>query len=599
MALPEAAGSRTKVGRLEAEGLEPIVVISEGLAREFLNKVSERIPLLEWSIKVPEPKTGTLNFERFPFQPAIYRAMGDAGNREVVVRKATQVGVSAMTIRWAIFEADRNGRTVLYVFPTLGDVHDFSDARVGPMIDQADFLIPRKGEPYNKGLKKIGPGLVYFRGSENKRGLDSVDADCLALDEYDTLNQAHIPDAERRLSGVMSAGLIRRVGVPSLPEFGIAEKYDESDRQKWLVQCESCTVNGEDRETRAALLLPEGEDGTGGWQEIDFWLNVDQESESIVCAWCREPLDVGKGEWASQNPSSSIPGFHVSRLIVPGLRLSTVIKASKATAPAAIEVFYNKDLGLPYASKEARLSADDIKAAQSAGEGILGPNWGLVNAYAGENLVTMGIDVASERAFNVRISEHLDENMKRALWIGEVEDPSELVALAHRYRVWSAAIDAAPEGRLSRAFEQALPGRAWIVRLVARQKEPWTVDDEQRYSQVVRTFAMDAVVEQFRRLNNLLPMEIPDGYVSHMTANVRRVRELPDQRREAMWESTRPDDYAMAELFDLLATELYYRSLLLDDATRSVLTPLDDLMPFERSTVADLEDVEYRPGRVA
>ena len=81
-----------------------------------------------------------------------------------------------------------------------------------------------------------------------------------------------------------------------------------------------------------------------------------------------------------------------------------------------------------------------------------------------------------------------------------------------------------------------------------------------------------------------------------MTSNVRRIRELPDERREAMWEATRPDDYAMAELFDLLATELYYRSLLLDDATRDVLTPLDDLMPFERSTVADAEDIEYSPG---
>lgn len=585
--------------RLASEGLKLQVALSEGVARTFQHADKEKsvhVPFLEWALRVPEPKTGTLDFSRFPFQPEMYREMGDPANREVVVRKATQIGVSAMTVRWALYESDRNARTTLYVFPTLSDVHDFSDARITPMIEGSDYLYGRKGEPQNKGLKRLGSGLCYFRGSENKRGLDSVDADGLALDEYDTLNQAHIPDAERRLSGVMSAGLIRRVGVPSLPEFGIAEKYEESDRRKWLVQCPSCDTNGDDRETKFELLLPRGAEG-GGWQEIDFWANVDQEQARIVCEWCRGPLDVAKGQWAAQNPSSSIPGFHASRLIVPNMRLDTVIKASKATAPAAIEVFYNKDLGLPYASKEARLSADDIKAAQSAGESRLGKGWGMVAGYAGERLVTMGVDVASSRAFNVRISEHLDEDTKRALWIGEVEEPAELVALMHRFRVWSAAIDAAPEGRLSRAFEQAVPGRAWIVRLVGRQTEPWTVNDEQRTSNVVRTFALDAVVEQFRRLNNLLPWELPDGYVAHMMSNVRRVHTLTDGvTKEARWEATRPDDYAMAEVFDLLATELYYRNLLLGDATRDVLTKLDDLMPFERSQVADLEEISYSPG---
>src|ERR1700737_3202521 len=135
-------------------------------------------------------------------------------------------------------EADLYGRTVLYLMPTEKAVFDFADARVTPLFESA-YLGEKRGDPFNKGIRRIGSGLVLFRGSENKRNLDSVDADCLALDEYDTLSQANVPDAERGLSGVTSAGLIRRVGVPSLPEFGIAQRYDESDRRMWLVWC-SC-----------------------------------------------------------------------------------------------------------------------------------------------------------------------------------------------------------------------------------------------------------------------------------------------------------------------------------------------------------------------
>jgi hypothetical protein len=200
------------------------------------------LTLLEFARQVPEPKMGALNFALFPFQPEMYEVLGSRV-RDVVVRKCTQVGISALLVRWALSEADLYSHTVLYVMPTLGDVFDFADGRVTPLFERSEYLWERKGDPFNKGLRRVGNGIVYFRGSENKRGLDSVDADALALDEYDTLNQANVPDAERRLSAVTSAGLIRRVGVPSLPEFGIAEKYDESDRRLWLVRC-SCRYVG-------------------------------------------------------------------------------------------------------------------------------------------------------------------------------------------------------------------------------------------------------------------------------------------------------------------------------------------------------------------
>jgi Phage terminase large subunit (GpA) len=384
----------------------PVVTASVKLNRWVETKVKVAKPkptLLIWALRVPEPKTGTLDFGLFPFQPGIYETFGGP-SRDAVIRKGTQIGMSAMLVRWALSEADMRGRTVMYVMPTLGDVFDFADGRIVPLFEHSPYLWEKRGDPFNKTARRVGAGLCIFRGSENKRGLDSVDADCLALDEYDTLNQSNIPDAERRLSAVTSAGLIRRVGVPSLPEHGISQKYEESDRRMWLVRC-SCGYRGVDRERGDGPVR--APDKRGGWQPVDFWRNVLRPKDGpayIGCAGCGKPLDVAKGTWVAQQPDGSMPGFHVSRLLVPTIRLDEIIASSEKKAPFEIEVFYNKDLGLPFVSKEARLSPDDIKACQTH------MIFSMVGAYCGPGLVTMGIDVASERALNVRISEHLTDD---------------------------------------------------------------------------------------------------------------------------------------------------------------------------------------------
>lgn len=51
----------------------------------------------------------------------------------------------------------------------------------------------------------------------------------------------------------------------------------------------------------------------------------------------------------------------------------------------------------------------------------------MVGGYPGQGPVTMGVEVASERALNVRISDHLMETdgsypyRKKARWTGEIE----------------------------------------------------------------------------------------------------------------------------------------------------------------------------------
>lgn len=256
--------------------------------------------------------------------------------------------MSAWALRWALYQPDVLGRTGLYVFPTQHDVHDFSTARVKPVIARSDYLRGRQRstDPSSKGLVGVGAGLVYFRGSESRRGLDAVDADYLVFDEYDMLAHKNIPDAERRITGPLSAGLICRVGVPTVPDWGIARLYDESDQRRWRVRCGAC----------------------GEWSVIAFEDNVDNETNRVVCARCRKPLDVTTGEWVADFPDRSVPGYHVTRLIAPTADIEAIVRASKKRTGYERQAFFNKDLGVAWAPEEGRLSRAVLAAAQSLGD---------------------------------------------------------------------------------------------------------------------------------------------------------------------------------------------------------------------------------------
>ena len=493
----------------------------------------EPTEFMDWASRVPEPRSGPLNFELFPFQRELY-AEG-AEERETVVMKSTQVGISAWASRWAMYHSDVLGRTGLYVFPTQRDVYDFSTARIKPILEASSYLRGRQRstDPSNKGLVGLGGGMVYFRGSQARRGLDAVDADYVVFDEYDMLAHENIPDAERRVTGPLSAGLIRRVGVPTVPDWGIARLYDQSDQRRWRVKCSGC----------------------GTWQAIDFSDNVDAETNQVVCARCRKSLDVALGEWVADYPDRTVRGYHVTRLIAPTADIEAIVLASKERTGYERQAFFNKDLGIPWAPEEGRLSRAVLTAAQSLG------NFTMVDGYSGDNLVTMGVDVASTRGLHVRISEHLDDGIRKGIFIGRAHDFGELERMMDRFRVGMAAIDHLPEGRLARAFAERFPGRVYLVAYNTaaqpRGADVLKVDPDMRFATVRRLEAVDAMTESIRAQRNLLPLDPPDEYMDHLQALVRTSERDDLGNQRVTYRATGDDDFAQAEIYDLLAGELW------------------------------------------
>ena len=298
---------------------------------------------LDWSMKVPEPR-GPLDFESWPFQRELYDE--GFGDQEAVVMKATQLGCSAWLTRWALAWADTHGARVVYVFPRERQLLDYSDSRVRPLV-LGEYLRTRvpASSVQNKALKAVGLGLVFFRGSEAEAGLESIDADCLALDEYDLLVPAHVPVVERRI-GASPLGLIRRIGFPTISDWGIHREYRKTDQREWMVKCEHCGLR----------------------QKITWQDNVDLARGIRVCSKCwKGPLDVAHGEWVAEFPDRDVRGYHVTKLIRPGADMKRLIEASEQQAEYKRQVFYNRDLGEPWEAQGARLSPALIAACQRQG----------------------------------------------------------------------------------------------------------------------------------------------------------------------------------------------------------------------------------------
>jgi len=524
----------------------------------------KRTSFLQWALKVPEPR-GPLNFERWPFQRELYEQGFD--DRELVVMKATQLGLSAWLVRWALCWADMHAARVLYIFPRERQLLDFSDGRIKPLI-LGEYLRTRvpPASVMNKTLKSVGLGICYFRGSEAEAGLESIDADALCLDEHDLLVQAHIPIAERRVGGQDSMGLIRRVGFPTISEHGIHKEFKKTDQREWHVKCDAC----------------------GEWQAITWAENVDMERGIRVCRACRKPLDVTVGEWVATYPTRDVRGYHVTKLMLPSEDIvARLIEASQEQVAYKRQIFHNRDLGEPWEAEGARLTAAMIAAAQR--------DYTQPDAYLGSNPVVMGVDVASTRALNVWISEQ-GEHEGRVLYLGLVDSFDDLAKLMDRYRVSMAAIDHLPEGRLARAFANRFAGRVYIVNYATEtQKDVLTVDDQQRRASVRRTEAIDALQERIRSQRERLPLDLPTDFVQQMCANVRSVEQDDLGKVKVLYRADGPDDWAQAGTYALVAADCWW---IRQQVNQEEITSLDAMtdLGFQRSAIRE-DSMDYSPGR--
>lgn len=533
--------------------------------REARKSKPKRRAMAEYAKLIPEGSRGPLRLIDFPYQVEPFYSDEIADAEEVVYMKSTQVGASTALWRWAVRFADQYGQTVIYFFPTQDHVNEFGTERLEPSIAASEYLqsrIPR-GHARNKRQKHIGLGFLNLRGMQSKASVQSIPAQAVVIDEYDECPPLRIEEGENRLSGAEAqggVGRVRRAGRPSVPGYGIDAAFQESDQRSWMVVCPGCLLEqrvtfADNLRWRSAVagdrVLRAGHD--------EFETRKDVAEAWRACRACDTSLEgdpIRRGRWVAQSPGAGrVPGFHVQRLIVPKTNLRRIVVNSRKTKVMEIETFHNADLGEAWAAADARLTDADLMRAAAQG---LEPQ----ARYTGRYPVTMGLDVASERDLNCRISEVLPNGTRRALRIWEPSTLEEVKQAFVDFRVHVAVIDSMPDRRgIGRPMQAAFPGRVFLCEYDSNPKsDSWRYDEKREIVVVNRTDAIDAMMESIRGVENIPTNPMPSGYMEQMKSPVRKLEEDPKDKKPPHYAyrktGTQGDDYAHAEVYDLVASEM-------------------------------------------
>jgi len=450
-------------------------------------------------------------------------------SKNIVVQKAAQTGLTTYGINKALWFADTNPISIIYTFPTAGDVNEFSKSRVNPVIQDSPYLMSRIVNVDSVELKQLGNSFIYFRGTWGERQAISIDADMLIHDETDRSKPQIISIYQERLSHSKHKYTIH-LSNPSIPDYGVNALYMRSDMKQWFVTCMEC---GKEQ----VLKFPDSiHMGRAGFGEIYY-----------QCVYCNAPLtddDRIDGRWKPTNEGSKISGYHVSQLMVPWISAEDIFL--KFENERWKQTFWNFVLGEPYAGENLPIKRTDMLECIQAGWDMRGVGQGTY----------MGVDQGD----NLHVSVwRKDGKLKKLFWIGILKDFEELPDLMVRFGVISCVIDAMPNKHSARRFQLMFPGKVWLCYYNDTQKEHivWKEDKEKKEYHVVvhRTETLDVLADEYKIKNIVLPKLTNDveEFIRHHCALAKEKVEKPDGSYAFNYIATGADHYAHSANYGMIA----------------------------------------------
>lgn len=468
-----------------------------------------------------------LTFKQRPYLVGLYN---DQSN-QIVVKKSVQCGIS----EWAICDAFSNaesGLNILYVLPKYALRNRFVK-RINKVITRSKYYKDQIGENDSLWQKTYNGSEIVFASSETDSDFIEFPADEFIIDELDFCDQENILLAPDRISA-SNYGYQRVISTPTHEDFGIDQRYKESDQKEWNIKCDHCNEN----------------------QELDFFENVvrsigenvyeliDQEWNEIknkrdinvYCRKCKKEINrFSEGSWISKNGSNGISGYHISKLITPNILISDLWKTyQKAQSNASLlRRFYNSDLGLSYTVEGDRLTRPSLIKCRSdhvmiqakeeidqnkKGEGQYGKYY-------------MGVDVGN--LIHVVIK---DQSNKIVLikTVGSFNDCSQIM---NNFDVRSCVVDIRPETRKVREFQNDHKDKVLLCEYIdsnITKEEIFKVDRKEGVIQAHRTQSIDQMIADILQLKIKLPKDTPRDFFDQMTKPV-RILEETKKGPEARW----------------------------------------------------------------
>jgi hypothetical protein len=319
------------------------------------------------------------------------------------------------------------------------------------MMEASVYLSSRVGITNRVGLRRIGPGSLFFRGLFSKGKVKSVDADFVVLDELDEAKETNVHFATDRL---MHSDLqwVIALSQPSVPGFGISKRFEDTDQRFWHVICPACgTYNCLELNWQADInsnFIPIPKAKRKCWP--------DGATHYRGCKKCQAPLDMSKGEWVAKFPKHVKRGYHLSQLF-------TSIKPPEATTIAShimalyeqkrrtqlgLENFVISVLGFPFAGGHARVTDEVLDFCEQ--------DYGF--SFSGSGTF-MGIDQGDVLSVIIGL---ISGNYFKVIYAEQTEVWGHLAKLIERFGVHYCVIDAQPNKKSAKEFALKHPNRVSI-----------------------------------------------------------------------------------------------------------------------------------------
>lgn len=477
----------------------------------------------------------------------LLRPLNDDAPR-IILQKGAQVGATVLAMLRTLWFVDVRQAHTLYLFPTHRSAERFSRGRLGRMIDSS----PRLRRLFDKSTRqhRRARGVnLYCHGARSRIELMSMPIQHLVLDERDEMywSDPHgrqpwsaVELARQRLSG-QSQHWELDLSTPTVPGHGIARDFAGSDRHEFMARCPACRRH-------APLRWPESLE----WKEA---VQPSGRAARYRCLRCRRAWSeadrrraLQSGCWIPADPHAATRGYHLSQFLSPVATAERIVSAwqDAQDRPAALQLFHNVVLGLPYVADGARLSRASIEAAQARGGG-----YRLAAPAIGR--VVLGADVGPTW-LHVVVADLVGPTL-RLIWIAAIESWERLAEIVRDWRVQCLVIDAQPETHQARQFVKRHP-QGWLC-YYRPLMNGWQIDAAGQRVAVPRTESLDGMYQRFRDGSILLPADAPLEFCLQLEALVRLLRVNRQGQAVAEYvESGHADHYAHALNYCHLASQL-------------------------------------------
>lgn len=321
----------------------------------YLNRVLRKKPL-----------SYTHTSDPYRHRPFLELFLNDPHPQKVLM-KARQLGASEAGVTEALFLVNNYaGITCIYTMPRWQQANEFSSLRLDEAIVQSPGIRARCAGASSSAKTFVvdeaqAKSIILIKSSWEESLGEGTPADCLILDEYDRMKKG-AEDAFKESLSSSRLRWMRFYSTPTLPGWGIAKKYEETDKRRWHLRCRACN---EWQVPRWPDTIHQTKGPEGLIEKLRFDPGLDLEPGTFVrvCLKCGAELNLMEcaGEWVAELSARSATephGYAVSQLAAPWVTADQLVL--KMREHQLIQHFHNYVLGEPFVGEGGMATEADV-----------------------------------------------------------------------------------------------------------------------------------------------------------------------------------------------------------------------------------------------